>query len=116
MTDVLTRTPARFDADVASAPGPDTPATALTGTVAEQLVVVVAPSTGRFRPDGDPAGQWLEPGTLIGHVTGGRGRADAVTTPVGARVADLLVRPGQLVYQGQGLAWLDRQPATVEPA
>ena len=36
----------------------------------------------------------------------GGGRADAVVTPTSGLVADLLARPKQLVYRGQGLAWL----------
>lgn len=85
------------------------PASALVGTVAENLAVVVAPTTGRFRPAHDlSAGCWFERGALIGHVTGGGGRADAVHAPASATVADLLVRPGQLVRRGQGLVWLRR--------
>ena len=44
----------------------------------------------------------------MGHVTGGRGRADEVRSPVRAILRDLLVRPGQLVMAGQGLMWLAR--------
>lgn len=89
------------------------PASALRGTVAEELVVLVAPTTGRFRPHEDPVGRWYELGALLGHVTGGKGRADEVVAPVSATVADLLVRPGQLVHQGQGLAWLRRPTAGI---
>lgn len=92
------------------------PATALRGTVAEELALVVAPTTGRFRPAGDLVGRWCERGSLVGHVTGGRGRADAVHAPADATVADLLVRPGQLVYAGQGLAWLHRACTAQEAA
>lgn len=91
----------------------DPPASCLTGSTAADLVVVVAPSAGRFRPAGaDPAGPdragAVVTGGLIGHVTGGRGRQDPVWAPVDAERADLLVRPGQQVALGQGLAWLRR--------
>lgn len=76
------------------------------GTVAESLALVVAPSTGRFRPQ-DLDGHGVA-GQLIGHITGGRGRADEVRMPVDGRVRSFLVRPGQLVRAGQSLAWLDR--------
>jgi biotin carboxyl carrier protein len=103
MTDLLTRmppAPPATVADEAAAPG-----TALAGSVAHDLAVVVAPTTGRFRPAVEP-GAAVVPGTVLGHVTGGGGRADAVVTPVAGLVADLLARPKQLVYRGQGLAWL----------
>lgn len=113
MTDLLTRTPAcpepaRPELNHDAQSEQDAPASALAGSLAEQLVVVVAPSTGRFRPDGDCVGRPMEPGALLGHVTGGGGRADAVHVPLSAQIADLLVRPGQLVHRGQGLAWLQR--------
>lgn len=76
------------------------------GTVAESLVLVVAPSTGRFRPE-SIAGDG-EAGQLIGHITGGRGRSDEVRMPVDGQVRSFLVRSGQLVRTGQTLAWLDR--------
>lgn len=86
----------------------------LQGTVAEALVVVVAPSTGRFRPlaeitEGDETA--VDPGTLLGHVTGGRGRADEVRAPAAGAVRRLLARPGQVVRRGQPLAWLERAEA-----
>lgn len=107
MTDLLTRT------RTAAAPTPgtadeavDDAAAGLVGSVAEHLVVLVAPSTGRFRRHGDA--QTVEAGELVGHVTGGRGRADEVRAPVRAALRSLLVRPGQLVMRGQGLAWFAR--------
>ena len=104
MTDVLTRpaSPAR--------PGP------FDGSVAADLVLAVAPSTGRFEPlDGVGARTRLRTGDLIGHVTGGRGRSDAIRCPVDAEVCDLLARPGQSVTRGQGLAWLRRCLPEPEP-
>ncbi|MBA3373140.1 MAG: hypothetical protein M3493_12970 [Actinomycetota bacterium] len=104
MTELLTRS-----RPAAGPPAPadhSEPATALAGTVADDLVVVVAPSTGRFQPRADVDA--VERGDLMGHVTGGRGRADEVRSPVRAILRDLLVRPGQLVMAGQGLMWLAR--------
>ncbi len=103
MTDLMTRTLAPSPPASPEAEG----SRAFAGTVAATLAVVVAPSTGRFRPaiDGRPQ---VRAGELLGHVTGGRGRADEVRSPVDAVVADLLVRAGQLVGRGQGLAWLQR--------
>jgi len=104
MTELLTRS-----RPAAGPPAPadhSEPATALAGTVADDLVVMVAPSTGRFQPRADVDA--VERGDLMGHVTGGRGRADEVRSPVRAILRDLLVRPGQLVMAGQGLMWLAR--------
>ena len=82
---------------------------ALKGTCADTLGLVVAPTTGRFEPR--PVAGRVRQGDLIGHITGGRGRADEVRSPVDARVRDLLVRPRQLVRRGQALAWLEVSPA-----
>jgi biotin carboxyl carrier protein len=101
MTDLLTRI------DVPLPGALDAPPSALSGSVAEDLVLAVAPSTGRFQPSG---AQRPDRGELLGHVTGGRGRADAVIAPVPGEVARVLVRPGQLVAKGQGLVWLCRSP------
>jgi multidrug efflux pump subunit AcrA (membrane-fusion protein) len=84
---------------------PDT----LKGTGAETLGLVVAPTTGRFEPT-TVTGR-IRAGDLLGHITGGRGRADEVRAPVDARLKDLLVRPRQLVRRGQALAWLEVSPA-----
>jgi biotin carboxyl carrier protein len=104
MTDLLTRP----DAPPAPAtPVHGEPATALRGSVAASLALVVAPSTGRFHPVAGAAGGGAAgEGELVGHVTGGRGRADAVIAPVDGTVAALLVRPGQLVRTGQALVAL----------
>lgn len=101
MTDLLTRT----DTAAATADGPPVDG-AFHGTVAEALAIAVAPSTGRFRPSPDAEGT-VRAGQVLGHVTGGRGRADAVRSPVDATIRALLARPGQQVRRGQGLAWLD---------
>lgn len=77
------------------------------GTVADRMSIAVAPSTGRFAPAVE-APATVNPGDLIGHITGGNGRADAVHAPVGATLKELLARPGQLVGLGQGLAYLER--------
>lgn len=82
----------------------------LAGTVAHDLGVVVAPTRGRFRPAVQHG--LVRAGTLLGHITGGRGRADEVRVPVDADIRDLLVRPGQLVTAGQGLVWLQHMGKT----
>ena len=79
----------------------------LAGTVAESLVLAVAPTTGRFRPAVD-LGAVIE-GATVGVVTGGRGRSDEVTAPLDGTVHRLLARPGQLVRRGQPLAWIQRE-------
>lgn len=81
----------------------------LAGTVADRLGLVVAPTTGRFEPTSRPGR--ISAGQLLGHITGGRGRADEVRAPVDAWLKDLLVRPRQLVHRGQALAWLEMNPA-----
>lgn len=89
--------------------GSQLPATALSGSCADGLGIVVAPSTGRYEPvtsDGV-----VTDGQLLGHVTGGRGRADEVRSPIQARIRAILVRPRQLVRQGQPLIWLHREAA-----
>lgn len=82
---------------------------ALKGTCADTLGLVVAPTTGRFEPT--PVAGRIRAGDLLGHITGGRGRADEVRAPVDAWLKDLLVRPRQLVRRGQALAWLEVSPA-----
>lgn len=81
----------------------------LKGTCADTMGLVVAPTTGRFEPA--LVGVRIRAGELLGHITGGRGRADEVRAPVDALLKDLLVRPRQLVRAGQALAWLDVSPA-----
>lgn len=81
----------------------------LTGTGADGLGLVVAPTTGRFEPT--PVSGRVRAGDLLGHITGGRGRADEVRAPVDAWLESLLVRPRQLVRRGQALAWLQVSPA-----
>jgi biotin carboxyl carrier protein len=81
----------------------------LAGTCADTMGLVVAPTTGRFEPAS--VGARIAAGDLLGHITGGRGRADEVRAPVDAWLKDVLVRPRQLVRAGQALAWLDVSPA-----
>lgn len=81
----------------------------LEGTCADSMGLVVAPTTGRFEP-AKVTGR-IRAGDLLGHITGGRGRADEVRSPVDAMLKNLLVRPRQLVRRGQALAWLDVSPA-----
>ncbi len=96
MRDVLTRTQLR--------------AAVFDGSVAADLALAVAPTSGRFEPlDGVGPSARLRAGDLIGHVTGARGRAVAIHCPVDAEVGDLLARPGQAVTRGQGVAWLRRE-------
>ncbi len=115
MTDLLAPSRPSATLEVTAPEGNDgsnEPASVLTGSVAESLAVVVAPRTGRFQPIMEV--EQVEAGQILGHVTGGRGRADEVRSPVRALVRRLLVRPGQLVGTGQGLAWL--QPIEGAPA
>lgn len=112
MTDVLTRARS-LPAAAPAAPQPTADAPAgLRGTVAECLVLAVAPTTGRFRPAPTAAEAGpVRAGALLGHITGGGGRADAVVAPADARLERILVRPGQLVTRGQALVWLSAADA-----
>ncbi len=109
MTDLLTRAVAHAPtrAPALGAADGDAPASALSTSVAHDLALAVAPSTGRYRPAVAPGTQ-VRAGATLGHITGGGGRADAVAAPTSAAIEDLLVRPGQLVRRGEGLAWLRR--------
>ena len=78
------------------------PAPDLAGTAAERLLVIVAPSNGRFAPH--TTGSEVAAGEVVAHVTGG-GHSVEVRAPVAARVKGLLTAPGQLVLRGQALAW-----------
>ena len=89
----------------ASSAPPVTEPASLAGTVADTLGLVAAPTTGRFEPAATNGR--IRAGQLLGHITGGRGRADEVRAPVDARLKNLLVRPRQLVRRGQALAWLE---------
>lgn len=89
--------------EAASPQAGEEPASSLDGTPAALMSLVVAPSTGRFRPLVD-AGR-VAAGTVIGLVTGGAGRADEVRIPVAAELRGLLATTGQLVRVGQALAW-----------
>ena len=109
MTDLLTRTRERGTSSPRE-PEADAPASTLSDSVAHDLGVVVAPTMGRFRPVIERG--LLRAGELLGHITGGGGRADEVRVPVDGEVRDLLVRPGQLVARGEGLVWLRRMGQT----
>lgn len=121
MTDLLIRPPTEAKPGRGAAQSDvEPPPTAFSGSTAGTLVLVVAPSTGRFRPCGPAsrasagrgADELVPAGTLLGHTTGGRGRADAARAPLDLRLHGLLVRSGQLVQRGQPLAWGER----AEPA
>jgi hypothetical protein len=99
-----------------AAPHEDTAdsALALAGSVAEDLLVVVAVSRGRFRPCVE-TGQRVEAGAVIGHVLGredraGPSRADAVRMPATAVLDAFLVADVQSVRKGEALAWGHRTP------
>ena len=94
---------------VTGSPAADSEPASLLGTCADSMGLVVAPTTGRFEP-AIGTGR-VRAGQLLGHITGGRGRADEVRAPVDALLKNLLVRPRQLVRRGQALAWLDVSPA-----
>ena len=79
------------------------PAPALAGSAAERLLLLVAPTNGRFAPT-LTAGS-APAGAVIAHINGGRGRQTEVRTPVAVEVRGLLLRAGQLVTSGQALAW-----------
>lgn len=85
------------------------PASTLAGTVAARMGLLVAPAVGRFRALVSHGR--VEPGTVIGVVTGGGGRADEVRVPVAAVICGLLALEGQLVQSGQALAWIRRLEA-----
>jgi len=97
-------TPAPLVGGAVVARGSADPASCLAGSVAHGMGLVVAPSTGRFRPLVD-SGR-VDAGTVIAVVTGGGGRADEVRVPVSAVVNGLLARAGQLVQPGQAVAWI----------
>lgn len=94
--------------DTASAES-DAPASTLAGTVAADMSLLVAPATGRFRARTERG--LVGAGTVLGTVTGGGARSDAVTVPVSAEICGLLALDGQLVQAGQALAWVRRLDA-----
>lgn len=93
MTSVATR----------SLPAAAPPPPELAGTTAERMLVVVAPSNGRFQPALDAGA--VAQGGVVGHIAGGAGRRESVHTPTDVVVQGLLIRPGQLVMRGQALLW-----------
>lgn len=84
----------------------DAPATTLAGSVAADLGLLTAPTTGRFRALVEQG--VVGPGTVLGEVTGGGGRVDPIRVPVAAELCGLLALDGQRVQAGQALAWVRR--------
>jgi len=80
------------------------PSSALAGTTAAGMALLVAPAVGRFQPVAETG--MLGPDGVVGLVTGGAGRQDEVRVPVAAEVCGILAVEGQMVQQGQPLAWL----------
>jgi hypothetical protein len=87
----------------------DAPASTLASSVAADMGLLVSPVTGRFRTCAREG--VVGPGTLVGLVTGGGGRADEIRVPVAAEICGLLALDGQLVQAGQALAWVRRLDA-----
>ena len=79
------------------------PTAELAGSAAERMVLIVAPANGRFRPV--LAEGTVDAGAVVAHITGGRGRSDAVASPARLALQGLLALPGHLVVRGQALAW-----------
>jgi len=92
--------------DVGASNTSDAPASVLAGTVAAGMGLLVAPATGRFHAEVGCG--FVGPGTVVAVVTGGGGRRAAVTVPVPAEICGLLALDGQLVQDGQALAWVRR--------
>lgn len=88
------------------ATGSDAPASTLAGSVAADMGLLAAPTTGRFRAHVEHG--VVGPGTVLGEVTGGGGRVDEIRVPVAAELCGLLALDGQLVQTGQALAWVRR--------
>lgn len=101
--DVLTVDTDLPDLEVCDVCGQD-PHSTLAGTTAAGMALLVAPTVGRFQPVADAG--LLGPGSVVGVVTGGAGRADEVRIPVAAEVCGFLAMQGQTVQAGQPLAWL----------
>jgi hypothetical protein len=95
---LVPRDPSEFGVDG------DAPASTLAGSVAADMGVLTAPSTGRFRAL--LRGGVAAAGTALGSVTGGAGRVDEIRVPVAAEICGLLALDGQLVQLGQVLAWV----------
>lgn len=82
---------------------------ALHDTPAESLVLVVAPTNGRFHPAVTRG--CARRGDVLGHLTVGQGRRIEVPSPADLSVEGLLIRPGQLTTAGQALLWARRREA-----
>ena len=88
---------------------PTTPPSDVTGSIADGLIVVVAPVNGRFHPSLSEG--VVAAGTVVGRVTSGSHGSTDVRIPVAASVRGLLTMAGHLVTRGQALAWAQLQPA-----
>lgn len=68
--------------------------------------VVVAQARGRFRPlEVDVLGAVVSPGDTIGLIEQ-RKEVHAAVSTFGGQIVDLLVGPGELVREGEPIAWL----------
>lgn len=67
--------------------------------------VIVAPASGRFRPEQASEGHPLDPEAVIGFVDG-VGHSTPVRTPFGGYLMGLLAHAGERVREGQPVAWL----------
>jgi biotin carboxyl carrier protein len=88
---------------------PDTP-TGETLSFPERLIV--APSTGVFRPPADHGrrrGDAIEPGDVIGEVRS-LGVSTAIRSPFAGVLVDVLAADGQRLRPGQAVAWLRAGP------
>jgi biotin carboxyl carrier protein len=67
--------------------------------------VIVAPASGRFRPEEASEGHPLDAQAVIGFVDG-VGHSTPVRTPFGGFLMGLLAHAGERVREGQPVAWL----------
>jgi multidrug efflux pump subunit AcrA (membrane-fusion protein) len=67
--------------------------------------VIVAPASGRFRPEGPPEGDVLDEEQVIGFVETA-GHSTPVRSPFRGFLVGLLAHAGERVREGQPVAWL----------
>jgi biotin carboxyl carrier protein len=71
--------------------------------------VIVAPCTGRFRPQPPEVftteGEWVEPGQVVANIAVGDDDV-SVTSPFGGWMMGMLALPGQPVRTGEALFWV----------